>query len=335
MQVAVVGLGVVGHLVALRLLAKGIQPHIFTDPNTPSCAPVAAAMLAPVAELDTAEKSIFTLGMASLPLWQEVAIDLAIKGALVQSGSIMIAHREDAAELLHLHTTIQCKLGAETTTHMQQIGADALHALEPNLERFHNGLFFPHEGYLNNQVFLHASEKRLAQRAKLTHAHVKGLTSHTVITDTNHRFDWVIDCRGLGAKSDMNNLRGMRGEIIRIHAPDITLHRPVRLAHPRYKLYIVPRPEHHYIIGATEIEAHDDSPVSVRSCLELLSAAYSVNSGFAEARIVNMHSASRPTCTDNNPCVETQDGLIRINGLYRHGYLIAPALVQQALAPLD
>jgi glycine oxidase len=37
---------------------------------------------------------------------------------------------------------------------------------------------------------------------------------------------------------------------------------------------------------------------------------------------------------DNLPHRETRDGLTRINGLFRHGWLIAPALVEQALQEL-
>jgi glycine oxidase len=37
---------------------------------------------------------------------------------------------------------------------------------------------------------------------------------------------------------------------------------------------------------------------------------------------------------DNLPCIETQEGLTRVNGLYRHGWLIAPAMVEEAVAAL-
>jgi len=103
------------------------------------------------------------------------------------------------------------------------------------------------------------------------------------------------------------------------------------MLHPRYKIYIVPRPNNRYVIGATEIESEDKSPMSVRSSLELLSAVYSMHSGFAEARIVNMLTNCRPTLRDNLPKIEHSTKMTRINGLYRHGYLLAPAVVEEAL----
>jgi glycine oxidase len=74
--------------------------------------------------------------------------------------------------------------------------------------------------------------------------------------------------------------------------------------------------------------------MSVRSSLELLSATYSVHPGFAEARIVNQLTNCRPALVDNLPRIEQQDGVTRINGLYRHGYLFSPAIVEKALAQL-
>jgi len=126
-----------------------------------------------------------------------------------------------------------------------------------------------------------------------------------------------------------------------------------RMMHPRYKIYIVPRGNgcegidleyckecklsqttgyKRYIVGATEIESEDDSPISVRSNMELLSALYTVHPSFGEARVVNSETNCRPAFKDNLPRIENETGLTRINGLYRHGYLLAPAIVEKALA---
>jgi glycine oxidase len=74
------------------------------------------------------------------------------------------------------------------------------------------------------------------------------------------------------------------------------------------------------------------SPASVRSTLELLSAAYAVHSGFAEARIVEIATQCRPTLPDNLPAIRRpQPRVLQINGLYRHGFMIAPALLDAAM----
>jgi glycine oxidase len=150
------------------------------------------------------------------------------------------------------------------------------------------------------------------------------------------KFDWVFDVRGTGAKPDLP-VRGVRGEIFWLHAPNVELQRPIRLLHPRHRVYLVPRDGNRIVVGASEIESEDRSPISLRSTVELLAAAHSVIPELAEARIVHSETNLRPALLDNLPHLEVQDGLTRttrINGLFRHGWLIAPALVQQALENL-
>ena len=127
---------------------------------------------------------------------------------------------------------------------------------------------------------------------------------------------------------------GVRGEIIWLHAPGVVLQRPVRLLHPRHRVYLVPREGGHIVVGASEIESEDRSPVSLRSMVELLAAAHSIIPELAEARIVHFETNLRPALPNNLPRIAQSPGLVRINGLFRHGWLIAPALVEQALKDL-
>jgi glycine oxidase len=152
-------------------------------------------------------------------------------------------------------------------------------------------------------------------------------SNQITISDHVHSFDFVFDCRGLGARNIFQDLRSIRGELIWLHAPDVHITRPIRVMHPRYSLYVVPRPDNTYIIGASEIESADQSQISVRTTLELLTAACSLQANFQEARIIKTVTHCRPTLTNHLPKIKYADGFVALNGLYRHGYLIAPALV--------
>ena len=110
----------------------------------------------------------------------------------------------------------------------------------------------------------------------------------------------MIDCRGLGARDEQPQLRGVKGEMILIETDEVQLARPVRLIHPRWPLYVIPREDNLFMLGATSIEA-EDTGVSVRSALELLGAAYAVHPAFGEARIVEFGSGLRPAYPDNLP----------------------------------
>jgi glycine oxidase len=108
----------------------------------------------------------------------------------------------------------------------------------------------------------------------------------------------------------------------------VSLTRPVRLLHPRLPLYIVPRGEGLFMIGATMIESERRGPVSVRSALELLNAAYALHPAFGEAEIVELGADLRPAFPDNLPQVRQSGRVLHANGLFRHGFLLAPALAR-------
>ena len=96
--------------------------------------------------------------------------------------------------------------------------------------------------------------------------------------------------------------------------------------HPRYSLYVVPRSQDQYYLGATQIENSSSAGITVRSALELLSAAFSVHSGFAEAEILETCTGLRPALFNNEPQIHIKGRHIAINGLYRHGFLMSPII---------
>jgi glycine oxidase len=111
---------------------------------------------------------------------------------------------------------------------------------------------------------------------------------------------------------------------------EIKLSRPVRLLHPRIPLYIVPREPGRFMVGATMIESQDDGPISARSLMELLNAAYALHPAFGEAKIIETGTGIRPAFPDNLPGIEENGKTLHINGAHRHGFLLSPAMAQQA-----
>ena len=328
----VLGSGLMGRLMAWALSEQGheVQVHEAQAASVQgSAAWVAAAMLAPLAESAITELNVVKMGAYGLTRWPSLLARLQKKVYFQQLGTLVVWHRQDLPEA----NRFASKLG-ETRKHLPELEApvsldrQALQALEPSLaESFQQGLFLPGEAQLDNRQLLDALMHQLNNPS--VSLHYSSAVSPAQFTQA----DWVIDCRGVGARSDWNHLRGVRGEVVRVHAPEVQLSRPLRLIHPRYPLYIAPKQDGVFVIGATEIESDDTSPASVRSSLELLSAAYSVHKGFAEARILEISAQVRPTLADNLPAIRLEGGQhhIHINGLYRHGFLIAPALLDAAL----
>ena len=84
------------------------------------------------------------------------------------------------------------------------------------------------------------------------------------------------------------------------------------------------------MVGATMLESDEPSRVSVRSVLELLSAAYALNPMFGEAEVVEIGTGVRPAFLDNLPRLRWRQGVLHVNGFFRHGFLLAPALARRA-----
>lgn len=71
----------------------------------------------------------------------------------------------------------------------------------------------------------------------------------------------------------------------------------------------------------------------VRGVLELLTAAYSMIPALAEARILEFNTQVRPALPDNLPVLrfDREQKVLHINGLYRHGFLLTPTVVEEVL----
>ena len=336
MNIAIAGAGLVGRVLALNLLAQGHTLTLFdedTADGEKAAGMTAAGMLAAFAELETAESIIFEHGKRSIELWLPLLQSIDLEDAYQLKGSIITAHPQDYSELDHFIATLKSKV--KEARDIQLLDKAGIVALEPDLEQHNKAFYIPHEGQVDAQRFMQRSTEYLLAHESVswnTETKVDCVSEGAVsFNDITKEFDWVFDSRGLGANEQVKNLRGVRGEVIWLDAPEVNITRPTRMLHPRYKIYIVPRANNRYVIGATEIESEDRSGVSVRSSLELMSAVYSMHSGFAEARVVRMLTNCRPTLKDNLPNIEHGEKLTRINGLYRHGYLLAPAIVEKAL----
>lgn len=332
----VLGAGLMGRLLAWQLARAGHAVTVFEAGGADaqgSPARIAAAMLAPLAESAVTEPSVVEMGRHAMTRWPQLLAQLSQPVFFQQEGTLILWHRQDAAEARRfsklLHNTND-KIPA--LPKVQALDATGVAQLEPALgNRFAQGLYLPGEGQLDNRQLLAALLHELELLKVDLHWH-SPRAPQDFIPGISGQPDWVFDCRGLGARAQWPQLRGVRGEVARLHAPEVNLNRPTRLIHPRYPIYIAPKPDHVFVIGATEIESDDLSPPSVRSTLELLSAAYSVHSGFAEARILEIATQCRPTLPDNLPAIRhLGPRVLQINGLYRHGFMISPAVLDVVL----
>jgi glycine oxidase len=314
--VTIIGAGVAGLTSALALAERGVEVEVVeraSQLGENACSWCAGGMLAPWCEGESAEKEVVELGRGAIAWWEQRVSGVA------RNGTLVVAAPRDAGEI--------DRFAARTENH-ERVDEARIGALEPDLAgRFRKGLFFAEEGHLDPRRALADLAQRLAARGVAIRFGVDGAS-------LDEEAGVVLDCRGLAARDALPDLRGVRGEMLILRSKEITLSRPVRFLHPRIPLYVTPRADGHFMVGATAIESASRGPVTARSAIELLSAAYALHPAFGEAEIIEMRADARPAFPDNLPRLVSQGRKTYLNGFYRHGFLLAPAFAERAAVAL-
>ena len=304
-MMTVLGAGVAGLCAATALAERGVALQVVDcGAEGAGASWLAGGMLAPFVEAESAPPEVTRLGANAADWWATRVPGVERRGTLV------VAPARDRAEL--------DRLAARTSGH-ERIGPDRIAALEPDLVgRFTTGLYFAGEAHLHPRIALSA----LAQSLRRRGVQIR----YDAQTDPDRA---EIDCRGIAARDALPGLRAVRGEMLLLRCPEVTLSRPVRLLHPRFPVYVVPRGNGLYMIGATMVETDEPGLITLRSAMELMGAAFALHPAFAEAAVVETGSGLRPAWPDNVPRISEACGRLHLNGLYRHGFLTAPALAEQ------
>ncbi|MGB0085038.1 MAG: FAD-dependent oxidoreductase [Rhodomicrobiaceae bacterium] len=313
-KILIVGAGITGLWQAVTLARDGHRVTLIdqaTEPFAMAASRLAGAMLAPYCESESAEPLIVELASESISLWREAY------PATAENGSLVIAAPRDLPELGRF---------ARMTSHFDRVDAASIAGLEPALAgRYVQGLFYPSEAHVEPAQAMTALLDLAGEAGAQTEF---GAMWDRGVPSESSEYDYVIDCRGIGAKAELSDLRGVRGEMLVIETDEIRLSRPIRLLHPRFPLYVVPWPGNRFMVGATVIESGDRGPATVRSALDLLGLAYTLHPAFGEGGIVSFGADVRPAFPDNAPRIVLRGRHILVNGMYRHGFLLAPVLAR-------
>ncbi len=295
---SVLGSGITGLCIATALCEHGEKVEVIEAPHIQAASYFAGGMLAPFCEGESAPDIVVQNGQLSVDWWDKHIVNVK------HTGTLVIAPARDVSEL---------KRFANMTINHEWVEPELI---EPDLEsRFSQGLFFPTEAFIDPRLALQELKQNL--RDQNVHFH------------TGSPLGKVIDCTGMAAKRKLKNLRSVRGEMVIFENHDVKFSRPIRLLHPRFPCYLVPRANGRFMVGATMVESSDDGPISVRALIEMLSSAYTIHPAFAEAKILETGIGLRPSFPNNVPQIIEKDNQFYVNGMYRHGFLLAPVLAIQ------
>lgn len=340
-HVTVVGAGIVGLLTAHELRRRGHRVTLHSSGIAEGATHAAAGMLAPAAEIQYGQSSLWPLMREAAELHVRLAAELAVRTELptgYRDDSTVVLGR-DSADLATLQdlARIQRSTGAE----VQDLPPGQARRQEPALARaLAGGLLIERDRQVDPRLLAAAVLDLLGRpdpdQGPPVAIHDETITS-TEQLDTEH----IVLAAGLGVPAidgphrrlDLA-LRPVRGDILRVRAPRSLLApgergligRTVRAIVRGRPLYLVPRDGGELVIGATSRE--DDLPgPSTAGVLQLLQDAAEILPSVRETELIEVIARDRPGTPDDLPLLGPVPGDERVivsTGYHRHGILLSP-----------
>jgi len=371
-KIAIIGAGITGRSIAFRLLQAGYEVTLFdaesATQNT-ACSWQAGGMLAPWSEAAECDVEIVIAGQIALALWRAFAQSLGVSSLNEKLGTQILYHpcdeklHEHFIRRIHRHSNKARQLMDTCeevwTLFANESGANKLCAhLRRTRERLQQ-IAVSETRHLKSREFnvshLLKFEKWVCPRCVMMQledsilkaggrwyrqTQVERVENASVVCGSQkYHFDKVIDCAGIGSKKLLKlSLRGVRGEALLIRSHAVQFNQVIRFLHPRYPIYLIPREKDSlFYLGATQLETEARGSIWLDSCMHLLSAAMTIAPQLADAEVIDSYVGFRPAFSNNRPKIHVYQHLISVNGLFRHGFLLAPlaAEIVNQLLSLD
>jgi glycine oxidase len=346
-DVAVIGGGVMGCAVALRLAARGVAVTVI-ERGIPGAeaSSAAAGMLAPQTEAD-GPGPMLELGLASRALYPALAAELLDASGIdighVPSGVLALAldDAEERALAARGAWQLACGLRAEA------LGPDDAARLEPALGPVvRAALRFPDDAQVSPPALARALSQaaaaagarflqgRYVRRVRVERGAAVGvdldgelLPAGAVVVAAG---SWSGLVEGAGVPAQV--VRPARGQLVAIETRP-PLFRHVLSVHGRG--YLVPRRDGTVIAGSTMEMVGFRKEVTVGGLAEILGLARTLVPRLADAPVVGSWSNFRPYTEDQLPVLGPTGvrGLVLATGHHRNGILLAP-ITAAAIAEL-
>jgi glycine oxidase len=348
-DVVVVGGGIIGLSIGWRAAEAGLSVTLVEDSPRRGASWAAAGLLAPVTEVYHGEERVLRLGVESLKRYPKFIADLeeltGLRAGYRSSGTLIVAPDADAFAALEELRALQDRLNLE----VQGLNRREARALEPALSpRLRGAWLVTGDHSVDNRAMASALAEACRRRrvaiveeavasVVVESDRVRGVRLRTGITVECDKVVIAAGCWSAlidGIPDDVRPpVRPVKGQLLYLGGPPepVLIERAVRGP----DVYIVPRGDGRFVVGATVEERGFDTTVTAGAVYQLLRDAYELVPGLAELELIECVAGLRPGSPDNAPIVgETGlDGLVVATGHFRNGILLTP-LTADAIAEL-
>ncbi len=345
-DVLVVGGGIIGLAVAWRARQRGLSVCLIERHAIGAGASrVAAGMLAPVSEVefDQARRKTLALALSSADMWPSFAAELAelagVDVGLRRAGTLMVARDADEARELERQLAFRQSLDVAVSRLLPSQAREREPALAPNVRL---ALLADGDHSVDPVLAVHAllvacrrSGVEVVEHAGDVAVAVDaegGRVEGVRLADGSLRAAGQVVV-AMGAWSALLDglpeslrvpVRPVKGQILRLRDPagPGLLNGAVRGA----GVYIVPRNDGRYVVGASMEERGFDLAATAGVVHELLRHARDLVPGISEFQLEEVCVGLRPGTPDNAPLIGASElqGLVWACGHYRNGILLSP-----------
>ena len=346
-DVAVVGGGVIGCSIALRVARSGLKVAVIDRGQVGREASWAAAgMVAPQTEAP-GPGPFFNLCNRSRSLYPQFAAEVTeLSGIDVEyrdQGSLCIELTEDDRQHARQWTTWQSEAGFRT----ESISRDIMRNMEPAITEAATGaVFVPNDHQVDNRRLMRSLD--LALR-RLDVGIIEGQAANGLIVERNRVTGILCGAERIEAglvviaagcwSGQLLEPVGLKVETIPARGQMVALkglRSPINHVVHSNSCYVIPRLDGRILVGATVEYVGFQRGITAGGISSLLAAAIEVAPALKSCEIVEAWSGLRPDTADHLPILGESgiDNLLLATGHFRNGILLAPVTAELIAATI-
>jgi glycine oxidase len=344
-DVLIVGGGTIGLGIGFELVRRGTPVTIFErDKAGRGTSYQAAGMLAPDAEIEFEERTLYDVNRESLRRWPDFVDRVEAAGGRAvdyrDEGTLIVADDRDSAEALERLYTFQQEQGLN----VEWLTGEEAREIEPFVApRLSAAVFAPSDHQVDNRRLVDALRVAFEAEGGTLHektpvkavipdaeapavrtAGVERVAANRVVVAAGV---WSRELDGLTPEATPP-VRPVKGQMIQMRRK-----RPFDLQHVVRgpEAYLAPKSNGRVVLGATSEEMGFDTTVTAGGLYDLLEGGWEVVPGIRDLPVDETWAGLRPASRDHAPLLgETAaPGIIMATGHYRHGILLTPITAEE------
>ncbi|MAI29830.1 MAG: hypothetical protein CMP38_06450 [Rickettsiales bacterium] len=334
-MIAIFGSGIIGLFTAHKLLELGKKVKIFEYKNNEgNSTDASVGMLAPLIEAKPYEKKLFQLMLESKKIWDNFLKDkkFTVETGLRKNSSLMIATNNDEEESIFFKKKFIEKLGFSPKI----LDSQETKKIEPNLNsNIKCSLLLQDNNQTNPEFLKFYLKKKIKKMGGEIFVYdnlndIKFKPNKLILKKIHFDFEKIVVACGAWSNDFLKKKMGVEFPMRPIKGVSMIFKANKKLFKNNIwfkKIYVAPRNNNQFAIGATEDEKGFEKFVTLDEIFYLSTSIWEYLPQIENFRFLKSISGLRSLLNDGNPVIgslKKNKKVICAFGHFRHGILLAP-----------